>query len=114
MAILVEKKTGIIDTLGSGVELRKPKESKDKVLKGFISNYLAELKDVDWPTRKQTVIWFFTTIIVCGLLGTFILSFDQVFKGAFKFIECTSPKANNLSVGQCIQELPKNIFGGNL
>jgi preprotein translocase SecE subunit len=115
MALLVEKKSGIIDNLGSGIELPSSKKIiKEKVKKSFIKDYLSELKDVDWPTKRQTIIWFFTTILVCVTMGTLILSFDQVFKAGFKFIECSSPKGNNLQVGQCFSELPKNIFGGKL
>ena len=115
MALLVEKKSGIIDTLGGGSEANASKLVKrDKIKKSFIAGYIDELRDVDWPTLRQAISWFFITLVVCTLLGTVILSFDQVYRGLFKFIECSSPKGTNIGIGQCLQELPKNIFQGNL
>jgi preprotein translocase SecE subunit len=114
MALLVEKKSGIIDTLGGGQEAKSSKMVKrDKIKKSFISGYIDELRDVSWPTITQAITWFFTTLVVCTLLGTVILSFDSVYRGLFKFVECSSPKGTNVGVGQCLQELPKNIFQGN-
>jgi preprotein translocase SecE subunit len=115
MALLVEKKTGIIDTLGLNNEVKPSKvKPKEKIKRSFISNYLNELKDVDWPTKKQSVVWFFTTIAVCSFLGTVILSSDRVYKSMFKLVECSSPKGSNVGIGQCLKELPKNILSDTL
>jgi preprotein translocase SecE subunit len=115
MALLVEKKTGIIDTLGGNNGAKASKIiPRDKIKKSFISGYIDELRDVSWPTIGQAITWFFTTLVVCTLLGTVILSFDQVYRGLFKFVECSSPKGTNVGLTQCLQELPKNIFQGNL
>lgn len=115
MAILEEKKTGIIDNFKQKVEsITKKKENTDKVKKSFVKDYIEELKDVDWPTKKQIFTWFFTTIIICVALTSFILSFDNVYKAGFKFVQCTSPKGTNLQLSQCLSELPKNIFQSNL
>jgi preprotein translocase SecE subunit len=115
MSILAEKKSGIIDNININNNTKETKvKPKEKVRKSFIKSYIEELKDVDWPTKKQSIIWFFTTIAVCMLLTTIMLSADHVYKSMFKFVECTSPKASNVSVQQCLQELPKNIFSGNL
>lgn len=54
MAILEEKKTGIIDNFKQKVEsISRKKENTDKVKKSFVKDYIEELKDVDWPTKKQ-------------------------------------------------------------
>ncbi len=114
MAIIVDKKSGILDTLGNTQDTRPTKIKKEKVKKSFISTYFEELKDVTWPTGKQIIVWFFATLLVCVFFTYAIISFDNVFKAVFKFIECSSPKGLGTSFNNCVQELPRNIFSGTL
>lgn len=112
MALIVEKNSGILDTLGSTVDQTTKKIKGEKVKKSFISNYIDELRDVSWPSMKQIWRWFLAIIVVCTIMSFAILSFDNLYKGAFKFIECTSPKASSISVNECIKQLPKNVYSG--
>jgi preprotein translocase SecE subunit len=114
MALIVEKKTGILDTLGNTQDTRPTKIKKEKIKKSFISTYFEELKDVAWPTWRQVLVWFAATLLVCVFFTYAIISFDHVFKALFKLVECSSPKGAGGSFNSCIQELPRNIFSGNI
>jgi preprotein translocase subunit SecE len=75
--------------------------------------------DISWPTIKQTWLWFLTTLFICFLLGFIVFYVDNIYKAAFNFVECSSPKAKNQLIidgklkSECFSDLPKQILNGN-
>ncbi|MGL4759029.1 MAG: preprotein translocase subunit SecE [Patescibacteria group bacterium] len=112
MALIVEKKTGILDKLTSFRDTQMAKPKKEKIKVSFISNYFNELKEVSWPTKKQVLVWFFSILLITTLFTLAIVGVDTLFKASFEFVNCTSPKSKSLSLAQCASELPKNISSG--
>jgi preprotein translocase SecE subunit len=54
------------------------RESKERGQ--FVRESYAELKKVDWPTRRQTFQGVVVVIIACTIVGAYLWGLDQVFR----------------------------------
>jgi preprotein translocase SecE subunit len=46
----------------------------------FIRESAAELKKVDWPSRRQTFQGVVVVIIACAIVGAYLWGLDQIFR----------------------------------
>jgi preprotein translocase subunit SecE len=46
----------------------------------FIRESIAELRKVDWPTRRQTFQGVVVVIIACVIVGAYLWGLDQIFR----------------------------------
>ncbi len=46
----------------------------------FFRECVAELRKVDWPTRRQTFQGVIVVIIACTIVGAYLWGLDQVFR----------------------------------
>ncbi len=46
----------------------------------FVRESYAELKKVDWPTRRQTLQGVVVVIIACAIVGAYLWGLDQVIR----------------------------------
>jgi preprotein translocase subunit SecE len=46
----------------------------------FIRESIAELRKVDWPTRRQTFQGVVVVIIACAIVGAYLWGLDQIFR----------------------------------
>jgi preprotein translocase SecE subunit len=46
----------------------------------FVRESVAELKKVDWPTRRQTFQGVVVVIIACVIAGAYLWGLDQIFR----------------------------------
>ena len=46
----------------------------------FVSESIAELKKVEWPTQNQVIQGTIVVIIACTIVGTYLYAADQIFK----------------------------------
>ena len=46
----------------------------------FVRESVAELKKVDWPTRRQTFQGVVVVIIACVIVGAYLWGLDQIFR----------------------------------
>ncbi len=74
---------------------------------GFFRSTLDELRQVEWPTFKQTMSWAMVTIIFTIMLSLTLGFFDHVFAAGINFVDCTSPRGRGESttIAQCSREL---------
>ena len=47
---------------------------------GFVRESIAELKKVDWPSRRQTFQGVVVVIIACTIVGAYLWGLDQIFR----------------------------------
>lgn len=56
-------------------------------LKQYISDTKSEMKHVNWPTKKQTVVYTILVIAISVVVSLYIAGLDTIFTGLFtKFI----------------------------
>ena len=46
----------------------------------FLRECVAELRKVDWPTRRQTFQGVVVVIIACTIVGAYLWGLDQIFR----------------------------------
>ena len=46
----------------------------------FVRESYAELKKVDWPTRRQTLQGVVVVVIACAIVGAYLWGLDQVIR----------------------------------
>jgi preprotein translocase SecE subunit len=46
----------------------------------FVRESYAELKKVDWPSRRQTFQGVVVVIIACAIVGAYLWGLDQIFR----------------------------------
>ncbi|HXG77312.1 MAG TPA: preprotein translocase subunit SecE [Gaiellaceae bacterium] len=46
----------------------------------FVRESIAELKKVEWPSRRQTFQGVVVVIIACAIVGAYLWGLDQVFR----------------------------------
>jgi len=46
----------------------------------FVRESVAELRKVDWPTRRQTFQGVVVVIIACVIVGAYLWGLDQIFR----------------------------------
>jgi preprotein translocase subunit SecE len=46
----------------------------------FVRESAAELKKVDWPSRRQTFQGVVVVIIACAIVGAYLWGLDQIFR----------------------------------
>ena len=46
----------------------------------FVRESAAELRKVDWPSRRQTFQGVVVVIIACAIVGAYLWGLDQIFK----------------------------------
>ena len=46
----------------------------------FVRESYAELRKVDWPTRRQTFQGVIVVIIACTIVGAYLWGLDQIFR----------------------------------
>lgn len=56
-------------------------------LKQYISDTKSEMKHVNWPTRKQTIVYTILVIVISVVVSLYIAGLDTVFTALFtKFV----------------------------
>jgi preprotein translocase subunit SecE len=60
--------------------------ARDNRLARYLREVRAEMRKVQWPTRKELVIYINVTLLTVAVVAVFIFLIDLVFSGGLKLI----------------------------